>query len=675
MLESDNNAIPILPFCLEGYRTKYALKDPLGNLIEQYHYQTLNRVGEALTQGPYSKYKDIIFRALSRGGVPAGRILANAGSPYKRASLINCTVSRGIEDSMEGIFTAVKEAAMTLSSGSGIGYCFSTLRPKNAPVSGVGAFSSGPISFMKVFDSTCRTVFAGGGRRGAQMGTFWVYHPDIFDFVTAKKEEGALRNMNLSVMVDEEFMERVKNDENVDLVFPELSNDPPGSIYVERHFPGVCKYKEKTKVRIYKTIRAREIWDAIMRNTYDNSEPGVLFYDRMNDMNPLNFAESLFATNPCGEQVLPPFGACNLGSMNLTSYLETVSDGYRFDFNAFREDVYAMHILLDAVCDQAQLALPQQTEEILSKRRHGLGIMGLGSTLALMGLPYDVAYYGNLGVLPDYYGKWNAEIMSMSFCEEIGKVLVNEGLRANIELAKNIKSDVSIFNDKKNVERFFDTHYWKYLAWLGYVDRSLIDEAMKTGLRFSHATAIAPTGTIALYMGNNVSNGIEPTFRHEYIRNVKVANRKTLKDTLVSSYEIRRFRHDFPDKKIPDSFKESHEISPRQHIEMQGLFQKFMDSSISKTINVPSSLSYEEFKNVYQEAYENGCKGCTTFRYNPDIFHGVLIDPKDLEKTSYVIKTKGGKEYVLNGASRLYLSDIDEETIVANLVAYLRHET
>lgn len=662
MIESDNNSIPILPFCLEGYRTKYALKDPLGNLIEQYPYQTLNRVGEALTQGPYSKYKDIIFRALSRGGVPAGRILANAGSPYKRASLINCTVSRGIEDSMEGIFTAVKEAAMTLSSGSGIGYCFSTLRPKNAPVSGVGAFSSGPISFMKVFDSTCRTVFAGGGRRGAQMGTFWVYHPDIFDFVTAKKEEGALRNMNLSVMVDEEFMERVRNDENVDLVFPELSNDPPGSVYVERHFPGVCKYKEKTKVRVYKTIRAREIWDAIMRNTYDNSEPGVLFYDRMNDMNPLNFAESLFATNPCGEQVLPPFGACNLGSMNLTSYLETVSDGYRFDFNAFREDVYAMHILLDAVCDQAQLALPQQTEEILSKRRHGLGIMGLGSVLALLGLDYDIHAF-------------NWAYKAKEFCQEIGRSLINEGLRANVELAKNIKSDVSVFNDKSNVERFFGTSYWKHLISSGFVIESLIDEALETGLRFSHATAIAPTGTIALYMGNNISNGIEPTFRHEYIRNVKVANRKTLKDTLVSSYEIRRFRHDFPDKKIPDSFKESHEISPRQHIEMQGLFQKFMDSSISKTINVPSSLSYEEFKNVYQEAYENGCKGCTTFRYNPDIFHGVLIDPKDLEKTSYVIKTKGGKEYVLNGASRLYLSDIDEETIVANLVAYLRHET
>ena len=661
----DNTGMEYLPFCLEGFQTKYALKDPqTGELLEKTPSEALKRVAEALSVGMYAPYRQDFINALQRGGVPAGRIMANAGSPYKRASLINCTVSRTIDDSMDGIFTAVKEAALTLSSGSGIGYCFSTLRPTNAPVTGVGAYSSGPLSFMAVFDATCKTVFAGGGRRGAQMGTFWVYHPDIFEFITAKKQEGFLRSMNVSVMVDQKFMDAVKNDTEVELIFPKLKNDPADSTYIEEHFPGYVGYSDVTTLRVYKRVRAREIWDAIMQSTYETSEPGILFYDRMNQLNPLCYEEDLIATNPCGEQVLPPFGACNLGSMNLTAYLNFNDGKYWFDHNAFQKDVTTMHILLDAVCDQAQLALPQQSEEILLKRRHGLGIMGLGSTLALLNLPYDVTHLGTRG-----------------FCDIVGKTLVRQGFLANVELAReSYRYDQAHdiphqpFLVSERLEAYLDSPYWRKHNEI--IPRQWTEAAKPYGLRFSHATAIAPTGTIALFLGNNISNGIEPTFRHEYIRNIKVAGRKTLKDTLITSYEYRRYKQDFgQDAPLPESFKESHEIAPEHHIRMQSLFQHYMDSSISKTINVPYDISYDNFKAIYQSAFALGCKGCTTFRFNPEIFHGVLISPKDLERMTYAITLKDGTQHFLKGNDRVYLLDIDEDAPVANLVSFIRKET
>jgi ribonucleoside-diphosphate reductase alpha chain len=689
----DNTGVPYLDFCIEGFLSKYALKSDIPELNEILPRQALMRVANFLGQGPYTAFREAFRQTLGRGGVPAGRILANAGTPYQRASLINCTVSQNIGDSMDDIFTAVRNAALTLSSGAGIGYCFSTLRPAGAPVSGVGSISSGPISFMHVFSATCQTVFSGGGRRGAQMGTFWVYHPDIFDFISVKANQGALRNMNLSVLVDDAFMEAVFQDKEVPLYFPALSNDPPGSEYAYLHMPGFGSYMEedssprKVKCRIYRRVRAREIWDAIMKHAYRASEPGVLFYDRINRNNPLNYKESIIATNPCGEQCLPPNGACNLGSMNLVAYIHNKENHYTFDWTTFQADAVIMHVLLDAVCDHSRLPIEEQRREILAKRRHGLGIMGLGSALALLELPYTIDHEG-----------------TREFCKGVMERIVVAGLYANNLLAAKIKHCPAV--GPSDVKEYFNTPYWQNVRSMIDIDSYMkfnpsikptirpIPKCLRdvfglmcpfacddlppfeeVGVRFTHATAIAPTGTIAMYIGNNISTGIEPTFLQRYIRNIKVPGKACLVDAEVSSYEYRRFRRDFPHTPFPKSFVSARDVPVKDHLGVQGFFQKYIDASISKTINVPSETSFEDFKDIYRIAYESGCKGCTTFRFNPEIFHGVLVNPDDLEQSTYILKMKDGSTQILHGNDRVFIRDTNEDVLVANLAAYFHSET
>lgn len=672
---------------------KYRLKSKSGEVVDENLDNSYARVAAALAEVESPEMRDYWFDrmywALQNGAIPAGRIISNAGaSDYKPAtSTINCTVSSTIPDSMDGILRAVHEAGLTLKAGCGIGYEFSTLRPRGAFVNGAGAYTSGPLSFMDIFDAMCFTVSSAGGRRGAQMGVFDVSHPDILEFIRAKKEDGRLRQFNLSCLITNEFVNAVKNDEDWNLVFPaaaveidDLNCEIKWEYWPDVNPEHIQNNLGQTAVRIYKTIPARRLWNAIMSLTYDYAEPGFILIDRVNEMNNNWFCEEIRATNPCGEQPLPPYGSCLLGSVNLTHFVENpFHKEVFFDWDRFREVVAVFTRMLDNVVEINGLPLSEQENEIRRKRRHGMGFLGLGSALTMMQIRYG-------------------STESVEFTEQVAREMALVGWETGVELAKE-KGPAPIME-----EEFEVTHRMlsqrpemqadgieigdrimgkvllgKYSRYMQMMPENIRDSVIEHGSRFTHHTSIAPTGTISLSLGNNASNGIEPSFAHEYTRNVIREGKKTKEGLKVYSYELLAYR-EFVDatasvkkdgkKKLPDYFVTTHDITPREHVAIQSAAQKWVDSSISKTANVPTDYPFEQFKEIYMDAYDSGLKGCTTFRFNPEVFQGVLVRDSDLADTTYQFKLDDGSVIELQGNDEV---EYDGEThTAANLYDALK---
>ncbi len=503
--------------------------------------------------------------------LPAGRIVAGAGTG-RNVTLFNCFVMGTIPDDMGGIFAHLKEAALTMQAGGGIGYDFSTLRPKGAPVLGVGADASGPLTFMDVWDSMCRTIMSAGSRRGAMMATMRCDHPDIEAFIDAKQEAGRLRMFNLSVLVTDAFMAAVEADDAWELTF--------GG-------------------RTWKTVRARDLWDRIMRGTFACAEPGVIFIDRINRRNNLHYCETISATNPCGEQPLPPYGACLLGSINLTRFIdEPFSDDARFDAEAFDGTVDAAVRMMDNVIDVSRFPLEEQRQEAIAKRRIGLGVTGLADALIMMR-----ATYGDARSL-DLAGAWLARLRRQAYL-------------ASIRLAR-----------EKGPFPLWDAGAWCSGASVSELDDDVREAAQKFGIRNALLTSIAPTGTISLF-ANNISSGLEPVFAFSYTRNVLQPD-GTRRSEEVTDYAVRLWRRlKGPDAPLPDYFVDAQVLKPIDHVAMQAVVQKYIDSSISKTINVPEEISFDDFKGVYLNAFELGCKGCTTYR--PNDVTGAVLETKPKE--------------------------------------------
>ncbi len=693
--------IPLQPASQDIWDRKYRLRTKTGEPVDADVDGTWQRVARALSEVEATPelrehWNERFLWALRHGAIPAGRITSNAGAlAHKPAtSTINCTVSGTIHDSMDNILGKVHEAGLTLKAGCGIGYEFSTLRPRGAYVSGAGAYTSGPLSFMDIFDKMCFTVSSAGGRRGAQMGTFDVSHPDVKEFIKAKREDGRLRQFNLSLLVTDGFMQAVEHDEDWPLIFPvhvkerdELDLDDPAKV-VWREWPTHENYVERddglVACKIYGHIRARHLWDMIMVSTYDYAEPGFILIDRVNEMNNNWWCEHIRATNPCGEQPLPPYGSCLLGSVNLTRFVhDPFGPKARFDWDEYREVVKVFTRLLDNVVDINGLPLAQQREEILSKRRHGMGFLGLGSTLAMLRMRYGSAE-------------------AVAFTEDASREMAVAGWEVALDLAKEkgpapvLAKEYAVTGDmlRKRPEmardgwkpgdripgRVLHAKYSRYMQRVAQVAPNLVAELAETGARFTHHTSIAPTGTISLSLANNASNGIEPSFAHHYSRNVIREGRKTKEKISVYSFELLAYRalinadampdSDDPKVKLPDYFVAADDISPKQHVDIQAAAQKWIDSSISKTANVPTDYPYEKFKDIYFYAYQQGLKGCTTFRFNPAAFQGVLVKDSDLAHTLYRFELEDGSVVELHGNEEV---EYDGEThTAANLFDALK---
>jgi ribonucleoside-diphosphate reductase alpha chain len=676
----DAAAIPLQPASQDIWDKKYRLKAKSGAPVDGSVDETYQRVARALsdveaTPELREHWNERFLWALRRGAIPAGRITSNAGAlAHKPAtSTINCTVSGTIRDSMDDILEKVHEAGLTLKAGCGIGYEFSTLRPRGAYVSGAGAYTSGPLSFMDIYDKMCFTVSSAGGRRGAQMGTFDVSHPDVKEFIRSKREDGRLRQFNLSLLVTDGFMQAVEHDQDWPLVFPvhvkekdEVVLDDASQV-VWREWPTHENYVERedglVACKIYGHIRARHLWDMIMVSTYDYAEPGFILIDKVNEMNNNWWCEHIRATNPCGEQPLPPYGSCLLGSVNLTTFVrDPFGPKARFDWDEYREVVRVFTRMLDNVVEINGLPLEQQRNEILSKRRHGMGFLGLGSTLTMLKMRYGAAD-------------------AVAFTEEVSREMAVAGWEVALELAKEkgpapiLLRDFTVTGDmlRKRPEMVTDGYkvgdtitgrvlhakYSRYMQRVASVAPNLVKELAETGARFTHHSSIAPTGTISLSLANNASNGIEPSFAHHYSRNVIREGRKTKEKVEVYSYELLAYRAlinadampftDDAQAKLPEYFVAADDISPKEHVDIQAAAQLWVDSSISKTANVPTDYPYEDFKDIYFYAYKQGLKGCTTFRFNPAAFQGVLVKESDLESTLYRFELEDGSVVELKG--------------------------
>lgn len=677
--------IPIQDASMDIWDKKYRLKAKDGRVIDQTIDDSFQRVAKALAeveQTPELRklWGEKFLWALRRGAIPAGRITSNAGAlEHKPAtSTINCTVSGIVADSMDDILEKVHEAGLTLKAGCGIGYEFSTLRPRGAYVSGAGSYTSGPLSFMDIYDKMCFTVSSAGGRRGAQMATFDVGHPDVADFIRAKREDGRLRQFNLSLLITDEFMAAVQANADWPLAFPlsqkEVEEDgidtTDASQVIWRDWPQKGPYitndQGLTACRVYKVIKAQRLWDMIMSSTYDFAEPGFILIDRVNEMNNNWFCEDIRATNPCGEQPLPPYGACLLGSINLTQFVrDPFTERARFDWDEYQEVVRIFTRMLDNVVEINGLPLEQQRREIQRKRRHGMGFLGLGSTLTMLKMQYG-------------------DTQSLAFTEEVAKQMAVVGWEAGLELARE-KGAAPLMDEDfvvtaemlaKRPEMAVDgikpgdtlkgrvlwARYSRYMQRIGEVAPQLIEHLAETGSRFSHHSSIAPTGTISLSLANNTSNGIEPSFAHHYFRNVIREGKKSKEKVDVYSSELLAYRHFIdaeaaPGNGLPDYFITADDITPKQHVDIQAAAQKWVDSSISKTANVPSDYPYESFKDIYVYAHQQGLKGCTTFRFNPEAFQGVLVKEADLAATTYrfsladgqVVEAKGNEEIEYDG--------------------------
>lgn len=578
------------PIAEQIWDAKYRFKEADGTPIDNNVEDTWRRIAKALALAEGDNLAPMVekqfyealedFRFLT-----AGRITAGAGTG-RMVTLFNCYVMGTIPDSLNGIFEMLKEAALTMQQGGGIGYDFSTLRPKGALVKKLGADASGPLSFMDCWDSMCRTIMSAGSRRGAMMGTMRCDHPDIRDFITAKQDSARLRMFNLSVLVTDDFMKAVKD--NADWAL---------------QFDG----------KVYETVKARDLWDLIMRSTYDYAEPGVIFIDRINKDNNLRYCETIAATNPCGEQPLPPYGACLLGSVNMAKMVD-----HPFEKNAsinkplLKETVARAIRMMDNVVDVSNFPLPQQQQEAYDKRRLGLGVTGVADMLIMLGVVYGS----------------DEAVHIMDF---VAREIALAAYWASVELAKEKGAFPKFDADGYLASGTFAQRLCEY-------DPDLEAAIRKHGIRNSHLTSIAPTGTISLYAGN-VSSGIEPVFAYEYTRKVLQKDGSKTEE-LVQDYAVKAYWDWFgeggsehPDD-LPDYFVSAQTLSPAAHLKMQAAAQKWVDSSISKTINLPEDISFEDFKEVYWRAYEMGCKGCTTYRPN-DVTGSVLsVEPKKEEVKS-----------------------------------------
>ncbi|MBM3547303.1 MAG: adenosylcobalamin-dependent ribonucleoside-diphosphate reductase [Alphaproteobacteria bacterium] len=572
---------------------KYRFRGADGQPIDKTLADTWSRVATAVAQAEKpelrAEWSERFEAAMADlEFLPAGRIIAGAGTA-RQVTLFNCFVMGTIPDDMGGIFTHLREAALTMQQGGGIGYDFSSLRPKGAPVKGVGADASGPLSFMDVWDAMCRTIMSAGSRRGAMMATLRCDHPDIEAFIDAKQEPGRLRMFNLSVLVTDAFMQAVREDQAWEL-----------------HFGGVT----------FKTVQARALWEKIMRATYAYAEPGVIFIDRINKRNNLWYAETISATNPCGEQPLPPYGACLLGSVNLARLVtDPFEENAALDLDRLAKLTATAVRLMDDVIDISNFPLPQQAEEAKAKRRIGLGVTGLADALL-----YCRARYGSEEAVR-LTETWMATLRRAAYA-------------ASVEIAK-----------EKGPFPLFDAE--KYVAGesIAELDADLRADIAKHGIRNSLLTSIAPTGTISL-LADNVSSGLEPVFSYSYTRSVLMPD-GTRRQEEVTDAAYRHFRRIKGETApLPDYFVNAQTLAPSDHVVMQAAVQRYIDSSISKTINVPADLSFEAFKDIYQQAYDLGCKGCTTYRPN-DVTGSVLTIktenaqgqqelPLDAPKTTHV---------------------------------------
>jgi ribonucleoside-diphosphate reductase alpha chain len=587
---------PLTPFAQEIWDMKYRLRAPGGEPVELGIEDSWRRVAAALAEpeADPARWSQAFQAAMEDFRfLPAGRILAGAGT-RRTVTLFNCFVMGVIPDDMGGIFAHLREAALTLQQGGGIGYDFSTLRPKGAPVRGVAADASGPLSFMDVWDSMCRTIMSAGYRRGAMMATLRCDHPDIESFIEAKREPGRLRNFNLSVLVTDAFMQAVEADESWLL-----------------RFDG----------KVYKTVSARALWDRIMRATYDYAEPGVIFIDRVNRRNNLHYCEDIRSTNPCGEQPLPPYGACDLGSINLAALVrDPFTDKAHLDIAALAEIVPAAVRMLDNVIDISNFPLDAQRQEAAAKRRIGLGVTGLADALILCRLRY-----GSPEGVAAVRG-WMSAIRRHAY-------LASAALAA-----------------EKGAFPLFDKD--KYLA--GETVASLDDDVRAAiaayGMRNALVTSIAPTGTISLLAGN-VSSGIEPVFRHEFTRKVLMPDGSHEQHTVMDfAVDLYRRMHGV-DAPLPDYFVDAQTLDPDAHLETQAAVQDYVDSSISKTINLPEGIAFEAFKDVYRRAYDLGCKGCTTYRPNP-VTGAVLSAPPAVEMVETRPARRAGVVYMTDPLER-----------------------
>jgi len=697
--------IEFQPASHDIWDAKYRLISKDGTKLDETIDDTYKRVARALANvEPESKqehYFNEFLWALRSGAIPAGRIMSNAGAQEHKpaTSTINCTVSGTVGDSMDNILNKVHEAGLTLKAGCGIGYEFSTLRPKGAYVTGAGAYTSGPLSFMDIYDKMCFTVSSAGGRRGAQMGTFDIGHPDVMDFIRAKREDGRLRQFNLSLLITDEFMQAVINEDDWQLAFPvtqkEVEQDDlditDESQFVWREWPEAGNYVSNPEglvaCKIYKTLPARRVWDVIMASTYDFAEPGFVLIDKVNEMNNNWFCENIRATNPCGEQPLPPYGSCLLGSVNLTRFvIDPFTEDSRFDWEAFRKVVKVFTRMLDNVVEINGLPLPQQRNEIQRKRRHGMGFLGLGSTITMLRMKYG-------------------EQRAVKFTEDVARELALAGWEEGLELAKE-KGPAPIMNEQFEVTeemlahrpemrgdgyqagdkvpgRILHARYSRYMQRVAAEAPGLVKELAEVGARFTHHSSIAPTGTISLSLANNASNGIEPSFAHHYFRNVIRQGKKTKEKVDVFSFELLAYRelidkeamppgaHDGEtSQSLPEYFITAEDISPTEHVDIQAAAQKWIDSSISKTANVPTDYAYDDFKDIYLYAYKQGLKGCTTFRFNPEAFQGVLVKEKDLKNTVYTFTLDDGSTVDLKGDEEI---EYDGEThTAANLFDALK---
>jgi ribonucleoside-diphosphate reductase alpha chain len=555
------------PIADQIWDMKYRFKEADGTPIDATVEDSWRRIARALAapEADPGKWEDVFFEALEDFKyLPAGRITAGAGTE-RSVTLFNCFVMGTIPDSMGGIFEMLKEAALTMQQGGGIGYDFSTIRPKGADVKGVAADASGPLSFMDVWDAMCRTIMSAGSRRGAMMATMRCDHPDIEDFITAKQDAARLRMFNLSVLVTDAFMEAVKAEASWDLVFE-----------------GV----------VVRTVKALDLWNLIMRSTYDFAEPGVIFIDRINAANNLSYCESIAATNPCGEQPLPPYGACLLGSINLA---RLVSDPFEpdaeLDAEALDGLVRTAVRMMDNVVDASRFPLPEQKAEALAKRRIGLGVTGLADALLMVG---------------ERYGSEEAARLTERWLHAIARA----AYLASVDLAK-----------EKGAFPLFDADAYLASGAMQQMDEDVRDAIRTHGIRNALLTSIAPTGTISLYAGN-VSSGIEPVFAYSYTRKV-LQKDGTRSEEEVIDYAVQLWREKHGDVDLPEHFVNAQTLAPLDHVRMQAAAQKWVDSSISKTINCPEDISFDDFKEVYMAAWDQGCKGCTTYRPN-DVTGSVL---------------------------------------------------
>ena len=573
------------PIAEQIWDMKYRFKAADGTPIDQTVEDSWRRIACALAaveKNP-AKWEEKFYAALEDFKyLPAGRITAGAGTK-RSVTMFNCFVMGTIPDSMGGIFDMLREAALTMQQGGGIGYDFSTIRPKGAAVHGVAADASGPLSFMDVWDAMCRTIMSAGSRRGAMMATMRCDHPDIEDFITAKADPARLRMFNMSVLVTDPFMEAVKSDGPWELVHDGL---------------------------VMKTLNARDLWNRIMKSTYDFAEPGVIFIDRINAMNNLNYCETIAATNPCGEQPLPPYGACLLGSINMARLVaDAFTDGAALDVDELGDLVATAVRMMDNVVDASKFPLEAQAQEAAAKRRIGLGVTGLADALLMVGLRY---------------GSKEAARQTEDWMHAIARA----AYLASVDLAR-----------EKGAFPLFDADKYLATGHMQQMDDDVRDAIRKHGIRNALLTSIAPTGTISLYAGN-VSSGIEPVFAYAYTRKVLQKDGSRTEEEVVD-YAVQMWRDLKGDAALPDYFVNAQTLAPLDHVRMQAAAQKWIDSSISKTINCPEDISFDDFKEVYMAAWDQGCKGCTTYRPN-DVTGSVLSVSEDKAEPEVITDDNAG---------------------------------